>query len=358
MTQSLVIGIEPTRQCNLRCKHCLRADTSLREEMPLDLFAKILAQAKIYHHPHFAFTGGEPTLHPQIVEMIALVEANEMTCHLVTNGQRFVDLLPELMRYRRAMRTVSFSLDGATEETHDAIRGKGTHRRVLLAMGLATYKGFATTAQLVVNRRNRHEISKMPALCHALGVKNLYVSHAQPTPELYAAGWQLTPEESHEVEREVMELARTTKGTRPWMSVGHYNPGVLAPCRTLQHRIINIDYRGRLTFCCQLSGVGNQTVRTDIVANLNETSLATAHRNVNALVHDVINERLRAQEKGTFGDLDGFQCWYCQKRFGTLDWMRDYPKDPWVAQDPTLHQLTLEKRRRLRQLRRRRAKGV
>ena len=46
MAQRLLIGIEPTKLCNLRCVNCLRHDTSGREEISIDLLARIFEQAR------------------------------------------------------------------------------------------------------------------------------------------------------------------------------------------------------------------------------------------------------------------------------------------------------------------------
>jgi MoaA/NifB/PqqE/SkfB family radical SAM enzyme len=337
--ERLLIGIEPTRHCNLRCIHCLRADTFTKEEIPLALFTRILDEARVYGRPHIALTGGEPTLHKHFTSLLGAIQERGYTCHFVSNGKNFADLIGGLGPYRTALQSVSFSVDGATEETHDTIRGKGSFRLVCLAIAIARYKGLWVTVQIVVNRQNRHELQAMPQLCKDLGAQTLFFCHSQPTADLYQAKLQLTPDEWLEVEQETRELAQTTSGVPPRIAAGMYDPGTVAPCSALQHRSLNIDFRGRLTLCCQLSGVGDDTNREDVIADLNQVSLAEAHRLLLARIQEVLGERLAGIATGAFGELDKFQCWFCQKRFKKLDWMRQHPDDAWVARDPYLRAL-------------------
>jgi MoaA/NifB/PqqE/SkfB family radical SAM enzyme len=335
MGQRFLIGIEPTQHCNLRCAHCLRADHRSRAELDVELFARILEQAHVYGQPHIALTGGEPTLHRRFFDLLALVRQHGYTCNVVTNGQNFPALVSRLQAFVDVLPCIAFSLDGATEATNDAIRGPGTFRRLVFAIGLARHRGFQVTVQMTLNRINRHDLGSMPALCRDLGVTALYISHTQPTPELYSRGLALGPDEWRTVERETRALAKEGRGVAPQLSLGIYNPGIAVPCLALQHRSLNIDYRGRLSVCCQLSGVAAIAGR-DVIADLHTTPLAEAHRRLIAVVEEIVRRRLDGILDGTLSDADGFHCWWCRKHFGTLDWMRRYPDDAWVRADPAL----------------------
>jgi hypothetical protein len=133
-------------------------------------------------------------------------------------------------------------------------------------------------------------------------------------------------------------LARDGVEPKPQLSLGIYNPGIATPCLALQHRSLNIDHRGRLTVCCQLSGVAAVS-RRDLIADLHQTPLADAHRQLAAVIDRVVRARLEAILSGQATELDGFHCWWCRKHFGTVAWMREYPDDAWVRADPTLARL-------------------
>lgn len=334
MNQRMLIGIEPTDRCNLNCLHCLRPPKSTYKELSLDFFDSLLQSLKAYGNPHIAFTGGEPTLHSQFLDMLQLLKTHGYSCNIVTNGQNFAELLPDFLAYKSRILSIAFSLDGASEQTHDQIRGAGSFHRVLLAIALASLKGFHVTVQIVANRLNKNEIAELPELCKRLGVQWLFVSHAQPTPKLYAKSLQLDPGEWKALETEMHLLAKTTQGVKPRLSVGVYDPGSIAPCQTLQHQALNINARGELTLCCQLSGVGAKDCQKDIVADLHNTSLADAHAKLLNMIHEILHERLQTFSRDSVCELDHFQCWQCLKRFQKIDWIKKYPSDPWVQGDP------------------------
>src|SRR5262245_20305647 len=151
------IGFELTRHCNLRCKHCLRDDLDKPALLPVEFVRSILEQAKVYNKPHIAMTGGEVTLHPKFKEIIDVIVEMGYRFHFVTNGTTTAHVFKQIGKYAGGpfWDGVSISLDGATEATHDAVRGKGVYRKTLSA--IATYRAhnLPVTVQMVVNKLNR-----------------------------------------------------------------------------------------------------------------------------------------------------------------------------------------------------------
>ena len=86
-----------------------------------------------------------------------------------------------------------------------------------------------------------------------------------------------------------------------------------------------MDYRGRLSLCCNMSGFRGAVGEGDVVADLNEEDFATAHARLR-LVADAQLERRRAAlarhaEEGTRPDLHtGSPCLFCLKSFGKVPW--------------------------------------
>lgn len=63
------IVFEINRRCNLACSVC--SSRRLEEELPLAMIKKQLAQARRLGIKNVRFTGGEPFLHPEILEMLS-----------------------------------------------------------------------------------------------------------------------------------------------------------------------------------------------------------------------------------------------------------------------------------------------
>jgi MoaA/NifB/PqqE/SkfB family radical SAM enzyme len=328
------IGLELTRHCNLRCAHCFRADLDKVSEIPFETVAKILTEAERYHRPHIAMTGGEPTLHTRFREILDLIVGRGYSFHFVTNGWHYQRTFRDLYSLfgNPLWKGVSFSLDGATPETHDAVRGAGSFHRALAALAIALSHRLEVVVQMVVHRGNRHEIESMAVLCSKMGATRLHIAHMQPTPHAVKAGLLHSPDEYRRVEREVNDLQG--RFTMPIaFSAGFYDETPLAHCRFLNLGALNIDHRGRLTVCCQLSNLEGDHPDSDVVADLNELPLAAAHSRLLGAYQGIFNARLSKMAEGTLQPLDNFHCWSCQKHFGKVGWMKAFPENAWVKAD-------------------------
>jgi MoaA/NifB/PqqE/SkfB family radical SAM enzyme len=327
------IGLELTRHCNLRCAHCFRANLDKVSEIPYDLVESILTQAKKYHRPHIAMTGGETTLHSRFVEVLELIVRHGYTFHFVTNGYNYQRLFTKLfpLLENPLWKGISFSLDGATEETHDAIRGRGSFARVLTSIAIAKTHNLEVVAQMVVHRGNRHELEAMALLCSKMSVNRMHIAHMQPTPHSVRHGLLHSPEECRLIEREVCDLQGRFRMPIAF-SAGFYDQTPLAHCRFLKLGTLNIDYEGRLTACCQLSNFEG-TGQEDVVADLKTVPLETAHSMLLKAYQGIFDARLEKMRTGTFQDLDNFHCWHCMKHFKKAEWMRDFPDNEWVKAD-------------------------
>ncbi len=332
------LGVELVGHCDLRCRHCLRDDLSTVVEFDVDLFERIADQAVELGSPHFAFTGGEVTLHPRFFEFPRILRERGLTFHFVTNGNSYPRIRRQLEEFRGTCAGISISIDGATEKTHDGIRGKGAFKRVLLACALMRMDGLNVTAQMVVGKTNRHELRAMVELCADLGIDKLYFAHVQPVKRAEHFNLPLSPAECREVELEVRALAQEPYPVSITMSSGHSDPTPIAHCQTLKHTSYNIDCHGRMTFCCQLSGVAGHPSDADVIADLRSTGLLDAIGQHLELATEVLRARItylgdHANDDDPYRD---FHCYFCLKGFGKLvhidaSWqatLNSHPKTP------------------------------
>src|SRR6266851_5319346 len=134
------IVIELTNRCNLSCTHCFEGRHSADGDIKIEIIEKILQSAKDHGFNHLSFTGGDPTVHPRFIEIIKMVSESGYSISFVTNGQNFTKIYQNLLPYRDRLAGITFSLDGAREETHDRLCGKGSYRRVMKAVSVCVVK--------------------------------------------------------------------------------------------------------------------------------------------------------------------------------------------------------------------------
>jgi radical SAM protein with 4Fe4S-binding SPASM domain len=90
-----LIWLELTRRCNLTCPHCYIDGGAPREnEMPASEFYRLLDEFAEMGVWAVAFTGGEPTLHPEFGNLVRYARQKQLLVGIATNG---MFLTPELL---------------------------------------------------------------------------------------------------------------------------------------------------------------------------------------------------------------------------------------------------------------------
>jgi hypothetical protein len=127
----------------------------------------------------------------------------------------------------------------------------------------------------------------------------------------------------------VAQLARIFN-MRIGIDVGYYNTDRAAPCSALSGMSGNINYRGQLSLCCNLSGFRGAHGEADVVGDLNHEPFGVALERLRHLASAQSAHRVRVLKSldaaGRTADLaTGSPCLFC---LTTLD------KTPWSAPIP------------------------
>jgi MoaA/NifB/PqqE/SkfB family radical SAM enzyme len=304
--------IELTNRCNLSCQHCFEERHAATGDLSLEILDKVLQEAKACGIDHLAFTGGEPTIHRRFGEIVRRVCEAGYTFGFVSNGVNLPRIYPLLVRHRRWFKGATFSLDGAREQTHDSLRGKGSYRQVMRAASVSIAKDLPFTLNMVLTARNRREVEEMVGLAARLGSGGVRFGHLMPTPDTARHGLDLSPAERREVEAQIWRLQKDAS-VPITMAPGYFSESPFFPCGPLELEEFNLDYRGNLTLCCQLSGYAGGTIGTDVMGNLHDVSLAEACDRFRQRVETYLADKQERVALGQFTELDHFPCWYCAK---------------------------------------------
>src|SRR2546423_9399715 len=133
---------ELTYACNLACVHCLsssgkRDPRELTTQQCKDIIDELERMQVFYVN----IGGGEPTVRPDFWELVDYATAHHVGVKFSTNGVR---ITPEVAARLAASDyvDVQISLDGATAEVNDAVRGPGSFAMALRAMDNLAAAGF------------------------------------------------------------------------------------------------------------------------------------------------------------------------------------------------------------------------
>lgn len=323
------LTVELTNVCNLHCSYCLRDEDALYHTpanfLPVDLFQRIIAQARdAMQIEQVMFTGGEPTLHPGFGRVIDAVGAEGLKCSFVTNGWHFERVWPVLQNHRDVVTHAAFSLDGPTRVTHDHWRGEGSFERVIKAFARCWAAGFPFIVKSGIRRDTVPQLEEMAMFAARFGAAGLSFAHIMPTSGEVEDALALTLEERAEAESEIAALARILK-MRVSIDVGYYYTDLTAPCSILAGVSANVDYQGRLSLCCNLSGFRGASGGADIVADLRQEGFTSAYPRLRDLAAGQAMKRVHALKdlaaKGEKADLStGSPCLFCLKTLGKTPW--------------------------------------
>lgn len=323
------LTVELASVCNLHCAYCLRDEDALYNDpakfMEIEILRRLVHDAREFACvTDVSFTGGEPTLHPRFAEAIETCAAEGMQVSFVTNGWNFEQIGRGLLEHREGLHHVAFSLDGTRAETHDRWRGKGSFERLIRAFSFCHRYEIPFAIKVGIRRDTVAHLEEFALFSARFGAASLSFAHLMPTSPALDSNLSLNLDEQRRADEEIVLLSRIFK-MKIGIDVGHYNIDEVPPCAPLAGSSYNVDYEGRLTLCCNLSGFRGSDDEKDIVADLKRESFADALKRFDELSRRQLQMRqstLQAMRAdGVTPDLNtGSPCLFCLKSFGKVPW--------------------------------------
>ncbi len=198
--------------CNLSCQHCYinppqHGTETLPTAVALDwlrLFARPEQQSNLI------LLGGEPTLHPDLAQIIRAAKSMGYGVTVDSNGYLFHNFLDQVLPGE--LDYLSFSLDGPDAAVNDPLRGKDVFATCTENIRRAVEQGFRTSLIYTVSARNIDHLHRMPALLEELGVRRFFIQviGLRGKPALATKEeeqWQVEPEHWLEVVPKVAQQA-------------------------------------------------------------------------------------------------------------------------------------------------------
>jgi len=163
---------ELTYACNLACVHCLSSSgrRDPRELSTAECKAVIdeLQRMQVFY---VNIGGGEPTVRKDFWEIVDYATAHQVGVKFSTNGSRITPQIAERIAVSDYI-DVQISLDGATAEVNDAVRGPGSYATAIRAMehlAGAGFRGFKLS--VVVTRQNVAQLDDFKAIADRYGAQ-------------------------------------------------------------------------------------------------------------------------------------------------------------------------------------------
>jgi len=166
-----LIAFEVTRRCRYACKHC-RANAYPEagdQELSTEQCKKILSAVARFSKCTLILTGGEPMERGDIYKLIRHGRKRKLRMVMATCGYLIDD--ESIMKLKKAgISALSFSLDGASAETHDLFRqANGAFLSVIRAAEIAGHAGVRFQINTTISKANIDEALGIAKLAKRLG---------------------------------------------------------------------------------------------------------------------------------------------------------------------------------------------
>jgi len=232
-----------TYRCNLACRFCYAGCTctkreDLEGEMTTDQVRRVL---RILRHdaqvPSVSFTGGEPTLRDDLVDLVAYARAElDLRVNLITNGFR-VDARLAADLAQAGLNSAQVSIESPDPAVHDALTCvSGSHERSRASIGHLRSAGIHVHTNTTINRANLATAPGMAAFVQSLGLDRFSMNLVIP------AGRSMDPDDDLNVQyTEVAPLLPTIQreAERCGVEFMWYSPTPVCVFNPIQHGLGN-----------------------------------------------------------------------------------------------------------------------
>jgi MoaA/NifB/PqqE/SkfB family radical SAM enzyme len=194
--------------CNQKCLHCYAAGQPMGEmaELSTEEWKTVLQKLREANIPQVTFTGGEPTMRDDLVELVQAAEW--FVTRLNTNGRL---LTPQLCRdlYNASLDSVQVTLYAADADSHNALVGAPGFADTAEGIRCAVDAGLIVSINTPLCSLNRNYAETL-RFAHSLGVRYATCSGLIPSGEALgddSRATRLTREELTDILREATATA-------------------------------------------------------------------------------------------------------------------------------------------------------
>lgn len=179
----LSVQFELTYNCNNQCLFCYNVNKSpdavssdqddlYNTILPYDKICKIidkLVDAEVFE---LVFTGGEPTLHPDFLNILSYALDKGLKASFITNANSMTKELAKKIA-RLGVQAAQISLHGSTEQLHDSLtHTKNSFQKAMRGIDYLISQGIHLNLNMTVCKENKHDVFNTAKLAKEYGMKS------------------------------------------------------------------------------------------------------------------------------------------------------------------------------------------
>lgn len=173
--------ININRTCNLRCKWCYAKGSKYSQVMAIDDAYELLEVLHEYGIKTINLIGGEPTQHPNFINIVKQIKQMGIRCSVVTNGLLFKDA-KFLNKVKEAgVDSINVSVKGICNDDYLKHTGFAVYDDVVQSIKNVINSHIPLTVSYVLTDESIDNIEIVMKTFRDIGVKSFYISLCNPT---------------------------------------------------------------------------------------------------------------------------------------------------------------------------------
>ena len=252
------ISIEILQRCPNRCIYCSsHSNPQATHIIPFEIIKNVIDDAKSLVCKTVCLSGGEPFLHPHILNIISYIAKLQLTCYVYTSGIYMKDEVYSSLpnEYIEAIRgmvdKVIFNVEADTSALYDQIMGTdvGGFDMMKKSINDCVSSGLVVETHVVPMQVNFKHLKSIFEMCYQLGVSKVsilrLVLQGRALENLSLV--KLSGEDSREVTKLIKALKEAYKG-KVRIGLPYSDSNCRIYCKAASDKI-NVRYDGNVYPC-------------------------------------------------------------------------------------------------------------
>ena len=252
------ISIEILQRCPNRCIYCSsHSNPQATHIIPFEIIKNIIDDAKSLGCKTVCLSGGEPFLHPQILDIISYIAKQQLTCYVYTSGIYMKDEVYSSLpnEYIEAIRgmvdKVIFNVEADSSTLYDQIMGTdvGGFDMMKKSINDCVSSGLVVETHVVPMQVNFKHLKSIFEMCYQLGVSKVsilrLVLQGRALENLSLV--KLSDEDNWEVTKLIKTLNESYKG-KVRIGLPYSDSNCRIYCKAASDKI-NVRYDGNVYPC-------------------------------------------------------------------------------------------------------------
>lgn len=252
------ISIEISQRCPNRCIYCSsHSNPQATHIIPFEIIKNVIDDAKSLGCKIVCLSGGEPFLHPHILDIISYIAKQQLTCYVYTSGIYMKDEVYSSLpnEYIEAIRgmvdKVIFNVEADSSTLYDKIMGTdvGGFDMMKKSIDDCVSSGLVVETHVVPMQVNFKHLKSIFEMCYQLGVSKVsilrLVMQGRALENLSLV--KLTGEDSREVTKQIKALKEAYKG-KVRIGLPYSDSNCRIFCKAASDKI-NVRYDGNVYPC-------------------------------------------------------------------------------------------------------------